>query len=91
MSNMSVVEEDDDTVSEPVAAVVVVEVVNKSNNVGISLTRQQSNTRMQKKTRFSWSHYGMNPKFVDTYIINEENHKDEILICHLMQVSPWKA
>ena len=33
----------------------------------------------------------MNPKFVETYIVHEENHKDEILICHLMQVSPWKA
>ena len=91
MSNMSVVEEDNDTVSEPVAAVVVVEAVNDSNNVGISSTMQQSNTRMQKKTRFSWSHYEMNPKFVKTYIVHEENHKDEILIRHLMQVSPWKA
>ena len=33
----------------------------------------------------------MNPKFVDTYIIHEKNYKDEILIHHLMQVSPWKA
>ena len=33
----------------------------------------------------------MNSKFVDTYIVHEENHKDEILINHLMQVSPWKA
>ena len=33
----------------------------------------------------------MNPKFVDTYIINEGNYKDEILIHHLMQVSLWKA
>ena len=91
MSNMSALEEDDDTVLEPVATVVVAEAVNESNNVGISSTMQQSNTRMQKKTRFSWSHYGMNPKFVNTYIIHEENHKYEILIRHLMQVSPWKA
>ena len=88
---MSAVEEDNDTVSEPVATVVIVEAVNKSNNVGISSTTQQSNTTMQKKTHFSWSHYGMNPKFVDTYIVHEDNHKDEILIRHLMQVSPWKA
>ena len=80
MSNMLAMEEDDDTVSEPVAAVVVAEAVNKSNNVGISLTMQQCNTTMQKKTRFSWSHHGMNPKFVDTYIIHEGNHKDEIVI-----------
>ena len=33
----------------------------------------------------------VNPKFVDTYIVHEKNYKDEILICHLMQVSPWKA
>ena len=33
----------------------------------------------------------MNLKFVDTYIVHEKNYKDEILICHLMQVSPWKA
>ena len=91
MSNMSAIEEDNDTVSEPVAAVVVAELVNESNNVGVPLSTQQSNTTMQKKTHFSWSHYRMNPKFVDTYIVHEGNHKDEILICHLMQVSPWKA
>ena len=33
----------------------------------------------------------MNPKFVDTYIVHEKNYKDEILIHHLMKVSPWKA
>ena len=33
----------------------------------------------------------MNPKFVNMYIVNEGNHKDEILIRHLMQVAPWKA
>ena len=91
MSNMLAMEEDDDTVSEPVAAVVVVEAVNESINIGVSSTMQQSNTTMQKKTRFSWSHHGMNPKFVDTYIIHEENYKDEILMRHLMQVSPWKT
>ena len=52
MSNMSVVEEDDDTVLEPVTAVVVAEAVNESNNIGVSSTMQQSNTRMQKKTCF---------------------------------------
>ena len=91
MSNMSAMDGDNDTVLEPVTIVVVVEAVNESNNVSASLTTQQSNTTMQKKTRFSWSHHGMNPKFVDTYVIHEGNYKDEILICHLMQVSPWKA
>ena len=33
----------------------------------------------------------MNPKFVETYIIHEKSYKDEILICHLIQVTPWKA
>ena len=88
---MSAIEEDNDRVLEPVTAVVVAEAVNESNNVGISSTAQQSNTTMQKKTRFSWSHYGMIPKFADTYIVHEANHKDENLIRHLMQVSPWKA
>ena len=82
---MSAIKEDDDTVLEPVATVVVAEAVNESNNVGVSSNMQQSNTTMQKKTRFSWSHHGMNPKFVDTYIVHEANHKDEILIRHLMQ------
>ena len=88
---MSVVEEDDDTVLEPVTAVVVVEAVNESNNIVVSSTMQQSNTRMHRKTCFRWSHYRMNPKFVDTYIVHEEDHKDEILIRHLIQVSLWKA
>ena len=26
-----------------------------------------------------------------TYIAHEKNYKDEILIRHLMQVSPWKV
>ena len=86
---MSAEEEGDDTVLEPVTAVVVAEAANDSNNVGVSSTTQQSNTRMKKKTRFSWSHYRMNPKFVETYIVHGDNHKDEIH--HLMQVSPWKA
>ena len=33
----------------------------------------------------------MNPKFVETCIVHEKNNKDEILICHLIQVAPWKA
>ena len=47
---MSAMDGDDDTVSEPVAIVVVAEAVNESNNVGTSSTMQQSNTTMQKKT-----------------------------------------
>ena len=72
MSNMSAMDGDNDMVLETVTIVVVVEAVNESNNVGTSSTMQQSNTTMQKKTQFSWSHHGMNPKFVDTYIVHEK-------------------
>ena len=88
---MSTMDADDDTVSDSVAIVVVAEPANESDNVGATSTMQQPNTTIQKKSRFSWSHHGMNPKFVETYIIHEANYKDEILICHLMQVCPWKA
>ena len=88
MSNMSAIDGDDDTILEPVTAVVVAEAVNESNNISTSSSMQQSNTTMQKKTRFSLSHHGMNPKFVDAYVIHEGNYKDEILIHHLLQVSP---
>ena len=91
MSNMSAMDTDDDMVSEPVNAIVVAEAVDGSNNVGASVTTQQSNKTMWKKTQFTWSHHGMNPNFVETYIIHEKNYKDEILICHLMQVTPWTA
>ena len=33
----------------------------------------------------------MYPKFLETYIVHEKNYKDAILICHLIQVAPWKA
>ena len=50
MSNMSAVDADDDTVSEPVAVIVVAEAVDGSNNIGTSATTQQSNKTMWKKT-----------------------------------------
>ena len=88
---MSTMDGDDDTVSDSVATVVIAEPVNESDHVGAASTTQQTNTTIQKKSRFSWSHHGTNPKFVDTYIVHEENYKDERLIRHLMQVCPWKA
>ena len=91
MPNMSTMDGDDNTVSDSVDIVVVAEPVNESDNVGATSTTQQTNTTIQKKSRFSWSHHGTNSKFVETYIVHEANYKDEILICHLMQVSPWKA
>ena len=50
MSNMSAMDADDDMVSEPAAAIVVAEPVDGSNNIGTSVTTQQSNTTMWKKT-----------------------------------------
>ena len=91
MPNMPTMDGDDDTVLDPVAIVVVVEPVNKSDNVGATSTTQQPNTTIQKKSRFSWSHHGMNLKFVETYIVHQVNYKDKLLIRHLMKVSPWKA
>ena len=88
---MSTMDGDGNKVLDSVATVVVAEPANESDNVGATLTAQQPNTTIQKKSRFSWSHHGMNPKYVETYIVNEANYKDKILICHLMQVCPWKA
>ena len=88
---MSTMDGDDDTVSDSVAAVVIAEPPNKSDNVGATSTTQQPNTTIQKKSRFSWSHHGTNPKYVETYIVHEANYNDEILIRHLIQVCPLKA
>ena len=50
MSNMLAMDADNDTVSEPVTTIVVAEAVNGSNNIGASVTTQQSNKTIQKKT-----------------------------------------
>ena len=88
---MSTMDGDDDTVSDSVAIVVIAEPANESDNVGATSTAQQPNTTIQKKSQFSWSHHGTDPKFVETYIVHEANYKDEILIRRLMEVCPWKA
>ena len=62
-----------------------------NTKIGATSMTQQPNTTIQKKSRFSWSHHGMNTKFFETYIIHEVNYKDEILIRRLMQGCPWKA
>ena len=41
---------DDDTVSDSVAAVVIAEPANESDNVGAASTTQQPNTTIQKKS-----------------------------------------
>ena len=53
MPNMLTMDGDDDTVSDPVAVVVVAELINESDNVGATLTTQQPNTTIQKKSQFS--------------------------------------
>ena len=47
---MSTMDRDDDTVLDSVAAVVIVEPANESNNVGATSTTQQPNTTIQKKS-----------------------------------------
>ena len=37
-----------------------------------------------KKSRFTWSHHGTKPNTGSMYIVNEWNHKDKILIHHLL-------
>ena len=59
MSNMLAMDTDNDTV----ATIVVAEAVDGSNNIFALVTTQQSNKTMWKKTQFTWSHHGMNPKF----------------------------
>ena len=44
-----------------------------------------------KKSRFTWSHHGTKQCSGSTYIVNKRNHKDEILIRHLLVDQPWKA
>ena len=46
MSNMSAMDADNDTVSEPVAMIVAAEAVDGSNNIGVLATTQQSNKTM---------------------------------------------
>ena len=44
-----------------------------------------------KKSRFTWSQHGTKPNTGSMYIVNGWNHKDEILIQHLLADQPWKA
>ena len=50
MPNMLMMDGDDNTLLDPVAVVVVVEPVTKSDNVGATSTTQQPNTTIQKKS-----------------------------------------
>ena len=57
----------------------------------VTIHRNTTRKKATKKSRFTWSHYGTKPNCGSTYIVNKWNHKDEILICHLLANQPWKA
>ena len=51
----------------------------------------QNDTKKTKKTRFTWSHPGINPQCPSTYLVHNDNIKDEIFIRRLLHEAPWKA
>ena len=57
----------------------------KSNNP------TQNKLKKTKKTRFTWSHRGINPQCPSTYLIHDANIKDDVFIRHLLNEAPWKA
>ena len=57
----------------------------------VAIHRKTTRKKATKKSRFTWSHHGTKPNCGSTYIVNEWNHKDEILIRHLLANQPWKA
>ena len=57
----------------------------------VTIHRMTTRKKAMKKSRFTWSHHGTKPNTGSMYIVNKWNHKDEILICHLLADQPWKA
>ena len=57
----------------------------------VSIHYMTTRRKAAKKSRFTWSHHGTKPNPGSMYIVNEWNHKDEILIRHLLADLPWKA
>ena len=57
----------------------------------VPIHRMTTQRKAAKKSRFTWSHHGTKPNTGSMYIVNEWNHKDEILIRHLLADQPWKA
>ena len=51
----------------------------------------QNDTKKTKKTWFTWSHPGINPQCPSTYLVHNDNIKDEIFIRRLLHEAPWKA
>ena len=57
----------------------------------VAIHRMTTRRKAAKKSRFTWSHHGTKPNSGSMYIVNESNHKDKILIHHLLADQPWKA
>ena len=57
----------------------------------VAIHRMTTQRKAVKKSRFTWSHHGNKPNTGSIYIVNEWNHKDKILIRHLLADQPWKA
>ena len=57
----------------------------------VAIHRMTTRKKAMKKSRFTWSHRGSKPNSGLTYIVNKWNHKDKILIRHLLANQPWKA
>ena len=57
----------------------------------VAIHRMTTRKKATKKSRFTWSHHGTKPNSGSMYIVNKWNHKDEILIHHLLANQPWKA
>ena len=57
----------------------------------VAIHRMKTRRKAAKKSRFTWSHHGTKPNSGSMYIVNKSNHKDEILIRHLLADQPWKA
>ena len=57
----------------------------------VAIHRMTTWRKTVKKSRFTWSHHGTKANTGLMYIVNEWNHKDEILIRHLLADQPCKA
>ena len=63
----------------------------KDNESQKSNNPTQNKSKKTKKTRFTWSHPGINPQCPSTYLVHNANIKDEVFIHHLLNEAPWKA
>ena len=56
----------------------------------VTIHHMTTRRRAAKKSRFTWSHHGTKPNTGLMYIMNEWNHKDEILIRHCWLINHGK-